>query len=328
MDDRLPFGLCAFGLSYTCGFAGRGTPRENPAPLSLAGLVELAAELRLRWVEIPPTGVPAEHRPALRERAAQLGLELVAGGRRVEARQLEEDLLAAVELGAKVVRTTLSGILCGDRRKIGLAGWQRIVGEAAETLGALAPLAEEHGLQIGVENHQDATSADLLRLCEAVDSPAVGITLDTGNPLAVCEEPLEFAARVLPHLVDVHLKDYRIFPTRSGFRLSHCPIGSGVVDFAALFELLDGRPDLPRSIELAALGERHVTCLEPSWWDGYPPREARSFASFLHFVRGHESEGEWRTPFELGQPRLREWEFECLMTSLDNLSRIAMGESW
>jgi len=35
-----PFGLCAYGVPYLCGFAGKGTPQVNLRPLDVFGLVE------------------------------------------------------------------------------------------------------------------------------------------------------------------------------------------------------------------------------------------------------------------------------------------------
>ena len=89
-------------------------------------------------------------------------------------------------------------------------------------------------MALAIENHQDADSEDLLWLCESVGGEFIGVNLDTGNPLAVGEGPVEFAARIAPFLKNVHLKDYRMHRTPAGYRLVRCPLGDGVVDFPAL----------------------------------------------------------------------------------------------
>lgn len=320
---RLPFGLCAYGLLYTCGFAGRGTPLANPRPLDMFGLADLAAGLGLDTLEIPPHELPPDRLAEFRRHAAGRGLRLVVAGRRLSYETLAEELEAAAVLGATVVRCTLSGILCGDRSPLGLSGWRELLGRAAEILRRLAPRAADLGLRIGVENHQDATSADLIWLCEQVAHPAVGVTLDTGNPLAVCEDPVEFARRVLPFLVNVHLKDYWIVGSAEGCRLVHCPIGAGAVDFAGLFDLLADRPEVPRSIELAALGERHVRWLTDDWWAGHEPRAAADLLPFLRTYRRHEAPREWRTPFETGEVAgLVAWERARLEESVRRLTTL------
>lgn len=328
--QRINVGLCVYGVSYTTGFVGRDTPRANPWPLSYLDLLDLAARLGLASVEVPRAMLP-DSAPgtleALRTRAEELGLRLVVAGGRVSAEALTQDMTFAQAVGAQVVRCTLSDVLCGDRRPVGgLEGWRRLLAEAATILRKMAPVAEGMDLRLGIENHQDATSEDLVWLCEKVGSPSVGVTLDTGNALAVTEDPVLFALHVLPHIVNVHLKDYRVFRTPVGYRLVHCPIGAGVVDFEALFALLKNRPEVCRNLEMAALTERHVRLLEDDYWEGYPPRDVRSVLPLLRLWREREEHGEWRTPWETGdEDQLVAWEMDRLEESVVRLSRI-LGE--
>ncbi len=89
-----------------------------------------------------------------------------------------------------------------------------------------------------------------------------------------------------------------------GFRLVRCPLGEGVVDFGAVFEILSETcPEVTLSIELGALEARLVRVLADDYWTDYPPRTAVQFAHMLRFVLDHAStSGDWRTPFELKQP--------------------------
>lgn len=96
-------------------------------------------------------------------------------------------------------------LLCGDRRKID-GGWPTRLRGTGKRLLKVLPIAEELGLTIAIENHQDATADDLLKLWDLVgQSPAFGITLDTGNPLAVGEDPVEMCRRIAPLIRHVHL---------------------------------------------------------------------------------------------------------------------------
>src|SRR5206468_7323001 len=156
-------------------------------------------------------------------------------------------LKAAAAVGAKVVRSTLSGILCGDRRKLE-GGWDARLAAVAQRLNEVLPCAEDLGMAIAMENHQDATTADLLSLAEMVGySPAFGVTLDTGNPLAVGEEPVEAARRLAPIIRHVHLKDYTIHFAPEGYRLVRCAAGDGVIDFPAILDVVrrNGRDVTP-----------------------------------------------------------------------------------
>ncbi|MBI3923829.1 MAG: sugar phosphate isomerase/epimerase [Armatimonadetes bacterium] len=320
-ESRINLGICAYGLAYSCGFVGRNTARANPKQLTCFDLLDLAARLRLSSVEIPRGMAPGGDQrttEALRSHAEALHLELVVAGGSVSVEALTEDMDFAQAVGASVVRCVLSGVLCGDRRSVGgLEGWRQILLKASVDLKAIAHIAEDMGLRLGVEDHQDATGEDLVWLCDRVDSPAVGITFDTGNPLAVCEDPVDFARRALPYLVNVHLKDYRLFGTPSGFRLVHCPIGAGVVNFTDLFALLEERPEVPRNIEMAALTARHIRLLDEDYWEGYPVRDVRSVLPVLRLWHDRQESGEWRTPWETSvEGELVEWELERLKESV------------
>jgi len=69
------------------------------------------------------------------------------------------------------------------------------------------PAAERCGVVLGLENHWGLarTAAGLLRIVQAVDSPWLGVTMDTGNFLDETYEQLEAIA---PHATFVHAKTY------------------------------------------------------------------------------------------------------------------------
>src|SRR5437773_9416964 len=99
---------------------------------------------------------------------------------------MPDTLAEALELGARLsagtVRTVVGGAkIGGDRRP--LAGrWQAFLQEILTKLQEATVVAERAEVNIAVENHQDLASEELLWLCETIDSPRFGITLDTGNP--------------------------------------------------------------------------------------------------------------------------------------------------
>ena len=328
----LPIGLCVYGIAYTAGFVGRGTPRANPHPLDAIGFLDLAAKLRLSAIEVPFSYMhPQEDGAALRayvEEARERGLRVISAGLPIEVEPFRRHLAICKQLGITTVRCVLSSVLCGDRRPIGgLEGWNRHLDEKIAILKEIAPVAEEAGVRIGVENHQDATSADLVYLCQTVDSPNVGITLDTGNPLAVAEDPVIFARTILPYLVHVHLKDYRMTPSPEGYRIFHCAIGAGVVDYPALFDLFRTKDDLVCNIEMAALGERHIRLLTDDYWAGHSQRPVADVLPVLRMRDRAEMDVEWRTAWELEQDSIMAvWEMERLVESVANMEAVAAGE--
>jgi sugar phosphate isomerase/epimerase len=316
---------------YSVGAAGRGTPLVNPRPLDAWQFMDLAARWKLCSMELPLSAVsPILDLAELRrfaQGAGEKSLKIVAAGPNMvdQTQDMVKLLNACGEIGVGTLRCTLSKLLCGDRSPLGgYQGWRSYVDGIIKILGDLEPVAAKAKVKIAMENHQDADSDDLLRICKALESPWVGVTLDAGNPLSVGEDPLEFARLLLPYLANVHLKDYRMINTPQGYRLVHCAIGDGVVDFYGLFKILADRPDLCRDIEMAAWNERHIKLLEAEYWRGYGERDVRRLVPVVRLwrERGEDAE-DWRTPLELGDTsKAADWEMDRLKRSVENLDRL------
>jgi sugar phosphate isomerase/epimerase len=326
-NDRMPFLLTAYGLPYTMGYIPIKDGLANPSPWTAVELMDRAAELGLAGIEIPLTAsVPSfEGRivelagPAedLGETLRERGTQVVADYGIVvdyDAAHFIDYLHTAKRLGAKVVRATLSNILCGDRRTCP-GGWPARLEAVAARLREVLPVAEELGLAIAMENHQDATTEDLLRLADMVgNSPAYGITLDTGNPLAMAEDPVEAARRMANLIRHVHLKDYKIHFAPEGYRLVRCAAGDGVIDFAAILAIVraNGHNVVP-GIEIAAQATRTIPFFDPGWWSTYPPREASELIEPLQILwsKGRSADEPYSSAWERGagheEVRVEEW---------------------
>lgn len=301
------YGLCAFGLAYGCGIVWAGTEHANQNAFRAPHLLRIAAAREMAFVELPPsllTSTEVEELRAFRAEAESLGLGLIVASGLAEAEPLRRDLRIAHELGAKTVRCILSRVLCGDRRNFP-GGWYEHVSRCREALAEVVPEAERLGIAIALENHQDLDSADLLELCRHFESSSFGVTLDTGNPLAVMEDPVEFATTVGPYLRHVHLKDYRVYPAPNGVRLVRCAAGAGVVDFPGILRVCGAQPQsITLSLEQGALQARQIPFAEASWWDEFKPRTGRSLAGPLAVLLSslRNPDEDWRTPYERGDP--------------------------
>jgi sugar phosphate isomerase/epimerase len=294
------------------------------------GLMDRAAGAGLQGVEFPPedclSAVTPEECTRAREYADARNLAIVADGGIIEEEALHRWIIHAAGVGARVLRVIVSGILGGNRREMH-GGWPAHLERARDALRVVRPLAEAHDVTVAVENHQDITSEELCRLCEEVGGSHIGITLDTGSTLAVAESPLAFARRVKPFVRNVHLKDYHVFLSATGYRLSTCAIGDGVIDFPALFDLFADQPELPMSIELGARQARHVELLEEDWWQDYPRRITQDLLEALRvvFPKAKPAGDDYRIPHERGEgfEALREYELAEFRRSAEYLQRVA-----
>ncbi|MBM3264557.1 MAG: sugar phosphate isomerase/epimerase [candidate division Zixibacteria bacterium] len=285
----MPAGVCAY--SFNTGY-------------DAFQLMDMAVKYGLKGAEFPPDDCLSDLKPdtlqKAREYAQERGLFLVADGGKVEPEMLGRLIPTARALGTDTLRVILSGILGGDRRP--MAGkWDEHLKYCLGVLREAARIAEAHGVTIAVENHSDATSRDLLRLLEQIGSDNVGINLDVGNVLAVCEDPFGYADRLMPYLKNIHLKDYTLHPSDEGYRMARCALGKGVVDFPGLLSRIDTHhPDITKTIELGALYARHVRLLADDYWSEYPVRPVTEMLPLLRlFWKNARPRGEdWRTPKE------------------------------
>jgi len=320
MSGSIALGVNPYGLTYTLGLQGAGTPRANPNGSGLDGFLEIASGIGAKSIEIfNPwlTELGTAGRTALKSRLAELGMAPIVSAGLSEG--IEDPLQNAIELDARTMRFGLSPILCGDRNAYGAARFAELNADIRAGLGALAPRAADHGVTVAIENHQDFGSAELLAFAEEAGDN-VGLTLDTGNAFPVAESPLSFARAVAHRVRHVHLKDYRVQFTDEGYRLVRCALGEGVVPFRELLGiLLATGQTFSSSLELAALEARHVRLLTPDWWNGYPPKDARALAEVFAAARPNlipENEDS-RTPWE------READGELIAYETDQLQRSA-----
>ncbi len=102
--------------------------------------------------------------------------------------------------------------------------------------------AERHNIKLALENHGDYTADEMLWLVEAVESPYLGVTFDTGNFLRLLDDPVIAAQKLAKYTFATHIKDLKgrkgVSPAE-WFFFSSTPLGEGLVDVAAIARLLN-----------------------------------------------------------------------------------------
>ncbi len=324
-------GISALSYSYRCGLIGQGTNRAVSRPLGIDDIVALATRAGLQSVEFPLSMLPdltPGRLTALRERLSLCGLTPVVDSEIVNIDLLRAHIPAASTLGARVLRVLVSPVLEGYRRPF-TDDWPAHLADVASRLRAVIDLAAEHNVVLAVENHQDATSADLAALCAAVDSPWIGVCFDAVNCLVVGETPYSAAERLGPLIRNVHLADYETYPTTQGWRLVRCALGEGDLDIRRLLGIIEqSAPEVTCQIELVSHSARHVRILDDDWWQGYPPCDAREVLPILRLFAQtmRLRDDDWRTPWERGasEEQISLYEDQQFATSIAYLRAIGI----
>lgn len=299
-------GLNPYGLTYTLGLQGAGTPRANDRPLGMAGFVTMARQMGAQCIELDGrwlSAMPDDELARVRDDLAGETLICSYWLAQQDGETLADAIRRTAAIGAGMIRLHLTPVLEGARARWG-AQWGTMVAHGRATLTREAPRAADAGLVLAIEDHQDLGSEELVEFSEEAGDN-VGVVFDTGNPFAVGEDPVAFALRVRPRIRHVHLKDYVAQPTDEGYRLVRCAIGDGCVPFAEIAAVFEAHlPPLTASIEPGALESRHIRLFTTEWWRGYPPRSARELGTALGRLRRNRlDEGaDARTPWERGAP--------------------------
>jgi sugar phosphate isomerase/epimerase len=234
--------LGLFSYSYRMAF---GSHDFKPSKrMDLFQFIEHARALGFQGIQVDITHL-ASYEPGylaeVRSAAESKGFYIEYGSTLVEPERTSRELDVAGRLGASLMRTYM-----------GFSRFERGTRVAEETtravgvLRALAPKAADLGLRIALENHCDATADEMLSVIERVGSPAVGVCADLGNFMIHLENPVTSVARLAPHVINTHFKDYGMKMMNWGFKSFGVPLGEGVIDLASVLAILVERSHLDR----------------------------------------------------------------------------------
>ena len=241
---------------------------------------------------------------AMREVVEELGGNYEAEVRLPESDHdlaaFEEEVRRAREAGATVARAVLMG---GRRYEVfsTLPDYRAFAEESRRILARIEPVARRHGLKIAVENHKDHTAAELAELMRGLSSEWIGVLVDTGNNLALLEDPVETITALAPFVMSVHLKDMALQPMEQGFLLSEVRPGTGMLDLVAMVaRLLARNPSIALHLEMATRDPLRVPCLTDAYFATFPERRETHLDAAMARVKANPPKGE--VPKVAGKP--------------------------
>jgi len=224
----------------------------------------------------------------LRKKLEAYGMDLEGTIRlpkdRAETERFTAEARCAREAGVKVLRT----VLMGGRRyeQFTRAEHFRRAREQAELSVRLAePIVAKHDLLLAIENHKDYRAEELMELLRRLGSRHVGVCVDTGNSIALLEDPLEVVRTLAPRAFTVHLKDMAVAEYEDGFLLAEVPLGEGFLDLRKSIAVLrEARPGIRFNLEMITRDPLRVPCLTEKYW-ATATASGRDLARTLAMVR-------------------------------------------
>jgi sugar phosphate isomerase/epimerase len=207
------------------------------------------------------------------------------GKGKAELGRFESDLQAARLGGASVVRMAmLSGRRYETFKKA--EDYATFARGAEESLKRAEPIARKHGVKLAVENHKDFRVDEMVAMLKKISSEYVGVCLDTGNNLALLEEPMTTVEALAPFTLTVHLKDMGTEEAPDGFRIAEVPLGQGFLDLKAIVAAIRKRSPKARfNLEMITRDPLLVPCLSDKYWATLGRVPGRDLARMLALVR-------------------------------------------
>jgi sugar phosphate isomerase/epimerase len=205
-----------------------------------------------------------------------------AGG---DTSEFEHAVKVAKEAGATSLRVVC---LLGRRYELidSLDAWKAAVARFHQQIAAAVPIVERHRMPLGIENHKDWRVEQQVALLERYGSEYVGVCLDTGNNLAVLDDPMETIERLAPWTFNVHFKDMAMEECASGFLLSEVPLGEGILDLRRAVDVVRAaRSDVRFSLEIIVRDPLLVPCLTDQYWASFDDVNGRALARALARIR-------------------------------------------
>ncbi len=249
---------CSWGVEFA------EDPRNPPWETVLSECAEAGYE----GIELGPVGYMPEDPVVLGDALARHGLELIGGVvfRPFHDPESWDDVLdgavrtckALTAHGAKHLvlidsispRRAPTAGRPEEAEQMDVEAWAGFR-QRLETVARIG--TEEYGLTVGIHAHAAGFmdfEPELERLLEEVDSSILRICLDTGHHTYAGFDPVAFMRRHLDRISYVHFKDIdpsvkaAVIEARSDFYKAcgqgiFCTLGDGVVDFAAVRDLLN-----------------------------------------------------------------------------------------
>jgi 3-oxoisoapionate decarboxylase len=199
--------------------------------------------------------------------------------------EFEHAVTVAKEAGATSLRVVC---LLGRRYELmnSLDDWKQAIERFHRQIAAAVPIVERHRMPLGIENHKDWRVDQQVALLERYSSEYVGVCLDTGNNLAVLDDPIETVEKLAPWTFNVHFKDMAMEECESGFLLSEVPLGEGVLDLPRITGLIRrARPDVRFSLEMITRDPLLVPCLTDRFWASFDDLNGIHLARALTRIR-------------------------------------------
>lgn len=204
--------------------------------------------------------------------------------------RFEAELKTASEMGINVIRTAM---LSGRRYETFKKDdeYRAFKAKALKSMESAEPLAARHKVRLAVENHKDFRADEMAAMLKKVSSANLGICLDTGNNIALLDDPWKTIDVLAPWTFTVHFKDMAVEEYADGFLLAEVPLGEGCLDLKRIVQRVSKEnPKARFNLEMMTRDPLRIPCLTDGYWETFADVPGHDLARTLGMVKKHKRE--------------------------------------
>jgi sugar phosphate isomerase/epimerase len=275
--------------------AGRGAGAETPGRGAGPGafdIVQHCHDIGLSGVQTNPPSTDPEAIKKFRERLESLDMYLICDPR------LPNDASGLPAFEAQVQAYKEAGARCfhfaGTGRRYedfdALEPWKQMFDRIKKQSALVEPVLRKHRMALAYENHKGYRAAEQAAWLKSMGSEWLGVCLDFGNNMSLCEDPMETCKMLAPYTIFAHIKDMGVEAYADGFLLSEVVMGTGMLDLKGMVQILRQKdPNMIFALEMITRDPLKIPVYTPKYWatfdDTVSPIPGRQLAHMLDLVR-------------------------------------------
>jgi sugar phosphate isomerase/epimerase len=191
--------------------------------------------------------------------------------------QITRDLGVARIIGASAMRVVLGSFK--DRPEIG-----RHLESMTRVIKNVSSQVRDSGVKLAIESHNaDLQAREIKALIEDVGKDVLGVNIDSGNPLAIMEDPHLTLEILGPYVLASHVRDTAVWRVPEGVAMRWVNMGEGNVDIDGwVKKFVKMHPELPVSFEnLPQPVPRIIPIFTPDAFRYFPNMPAADLSRYL-----------------------------------------------
>ncbi len=230
----MKLGIGSYSYAWSIGVPGS----QPEKPMDAFSLINAAKEHHIQLVQIadnlPLHSLSQKERRKIYQFATDSGIELEVGTRGIKPENLKQYLEIAQELHSSILRVVIDSPDHKPDPK-----------EVIDILANHISKFEAADVVLAIENHDRFKCRTLIDILKTLNTPYIGICLDTVNSYAAQESTEHIVSELGPFTVNLHIKDYTIerIPSNMGLLTRGTPAGQGMLNIPWLFDQLINKMD-------------------------------------------------------------------------------------